>query len=282
MNHIDLHTHSNRSDGSLSPARLVEYAKQRGLSAMALTDHDTVSGVAEALEQGKITDIEIVPGIEFSARSGKETHILGFFIDHENGTLLKKLDELRETRITNAKEICKRLRGLGFEIYAEKIILKLKEGESIGRVHIANEMIDKGYVSSVSEAFEKYIGSGKPAYYTRPKSTDVELISVIRKAGGAAFLAHPYSTGKRGEELVEYISYLKENGLSGIECLYSEYTPEERAGLLKIAERLDLLVSGGTDFHGENKPELEIGIGHGDLEIEYGILEKIKNKTSRI
>ena len=278
MSCIDLHTHSNRSDGSLSPEELVAYASKKGLRALALTDHDTVSGVGEALKQGEISGIEVIPGIEFSVKSERETHILGYFIDHRSDVILSRLEKLRRSREIKTEKICENLRALGFDIRTEEILENIRDGESVGRVHIANEMIRKGYVSSVSEAFEKYIGKGKPAYYVDKKPEDTEIISIIKKAGGAAYLAHPYSVGKRKKELFAYISYLKDNGLSGIECYYSEYSAKDTDELLAIAAALDLGISGGSDFHGSNKPDIEIGSGKNNLSINYSVLEEMKKR----
>lgn len=273
--YIDLHTHSNKSDGSMTPSELVCHAKKSGLTAMSLTDHDSVDGVKEAMEAGAKYGIEVVPGIEMSAKSDTETHILGYYIDINNQNLLEKLEEARRTRIERNKITCENLRKLGFDI-TDGDAQNEAGGAVIGRAHYARAMVRKGYVGSVKEAFDKYLGSGKPCYSKRQNFSAQECISIINEAGGAAYAAHLHLMKKSDEELFEFLKELKASGLSGIEGYYTEYTPELQDKFMSYAKELDLSISGGSDFHAEMKPHISIGTGFGNMRIPYSVLEGIK------
>ena len=273
---IDLHTHSNKSDGSMTPSELVHHAKEKGLSAIALTDHDNVDGVLEAVEEGGKIGLEVIPGIELSARSKTETHILGYFVDVENKEFSEKLEEIKRIRITRNEDTEKRLRENGFDVSFDEA--KGFAGTGIvGRAHFAKVMVKKGYVESVKEAFEKYLSSGKPCYSDIQGFSPAECVKLIKSAGGVAFVAHLHLTKKTDEELTEFLKELKEAGLCGIEGYYSEYTPEMQEKYQNMAKELDLLISGGTDFHAAMKPHIEIGKGLGNLKIPYSVLQGIKN-----
>ena len=278
--YIDLHTHSNKSDGSMTPSELVRHAKESGLAAMSLTDHDSTDGVKEALAAGEKYGIEVVPGIEMSAKSDTETHILGYYIDINNQNLLEKLEEARKTRKLRNKITCEKLREFGFDITDEDAQNE-SGGAVIGRAHYARAMVRKGYVGSVKEAFDKYLGSGKPCYSKRQNFTAEECILIINDAGGAAFAAHLHLMRKSDEELFEYLKGLKKIGLCGIEGYYTEYTPEMQEKYMSFAKELDLCISGGTDFHAEMKPHIKIGTGLGNMKIPYCVLESIKKEVLR-
>lgn len=275
--YIDLHTHSNKSDGSMTPSELVCHAKKSGLAAISLTDHDSIDGVQEAMDAGEKYGIEVVPGIEMSAKSDTETHILGYYIDITNHNLLAKLELARQTRKLRNKITCEKLREFGFDITDEDA-QKEAGGAVIGRAHYARAMVRKGYVKSVKEAFDKYLGSGKPCFSKRQNFTAGECIDIIKGAGGAAFAAHLHLMRKSDDELFEYLKNLKKTGLCGIEGYYTEYTPEIQDKFMSFAKELDLCISGGTDFHADMKPHISIGTGLGNMKIPYSVLEGIKKQ----
>jgi len=277
---VDFHTHSTCSDGTLTPTELVEHAKKSGLSAFALTDHDSVDGIKEAQKRAVEIGLEFIPGIEFSAAENTETHIIGLFIDPENETLLKTIEKLKGSRRRRMEEVCSKLRALGFDITHEEA-LNLAGGNFVGRAHIAKLMVEKGYCQTVKECFDKYIGLGKPAYAEKNELSAVEAVKAIRAAGGLAYLAHLNQTGYDTEQLEKLLIQLKEAGLNGIEGYYPEYTPEHIAEYRALAEKLSLSLSGGSDFHGGMKPHISIGTGKGGLSIPYYVLENMKGIRRR-
>lgn len=277
---VDFHTHSTCSDGTMTPTELVDHAKENGLSAFALTDHDSVDGIKEAKMRADEIGIEFIPGIEFSAAESTETHIIGLFIDPENQTLLKTIEKLKGSRKRRMEEVCSKLRALGFHITHNEA-LALAGGNFVGRAHIAKLMVEKGYCGTVKECFEKYIGLGKPAYAEKNELSAVEAVESIRAAGGLAYLAHLNQTGYDSEQLEKLLIRLKEAGLNGIEGYYPEYTPQHIAEYRALAEKLSLSLSGGSDFHGSMKPHISIGTGKGDLVIPYYVLENMKGIFSR-
>ncbi len=277
---VDFHTHSTCSDGTLTPTQLVDHAKESGLSAFALTDHDSVDGIKEAQKRAEEIGIEFIPGIEFSAAENTETHIIGLFIDPENETLLKTIEKLKGSRKRRMEEICSKLRALGFHITHDEA-LEIAGGNFVGRAHIAKLMVEKGYCGTVKECFEKYIGLGKPAYADKNELSAVEAVKSIRAAGGLAYLAHLNQTGYDIEQLEKLLIQLKEAGLNGVEGYYPEYTSEHTAQYRALAEKLSFSLSGGSDFHGGMKPHISIGTGKGDLVIPYYVLENMKSIISR-
>ncbi|MBO5290265.1 MAG: HAD hydrolase-like protein [Clostridia bacterium] len=273
---VDFHTHSTCSDGTLTPKELVNHAKKSGLSAFALTDHDSVDGIKEAKEEAERTGIEFIPGIEFSAAENTETHIIGLFINPENETLLKTIEKLKGSRKRRMEEICFKLRNLGMDITHDEA-LEIAGGNFVGRAHIAKLMVEKGYCETIKECFEKYIGLGKPAYAEKNELSAVEAVKAIRAAGGLAFLAHLNQTGYSLEQLEELLLKLKSAGLNGIEGYYPEYTAEQISDYRALAEKLSLCFSGGSDYHAAMKPHIQIGVGTGDLYIPYFVLQNMKN-----
>lgn len=278
---VDFHTHSTCSDGTMTPTELVLHAEKNGLSAFALTDHDSVDGIKEALEAAKERNIEFIPGIEFSAADDTETHIIGLFIDPENETLLKTIQKLKNSRRRRMEDICHKLSALGFQITHEEA-LELAGGSFVGRAHIAKLMVNKGYCETVRECFDKYIGLGKPAYSEKNELTAEEAVIAIKAAGGLAFLAHLHQTGYNVSQLEELLSQLKAVGLTGIEGYYSEYTIEHIADYRSLALKLKLAFSGGSDFHADMKPHIAIGTGKGDLSIPYYVFENLKNIKNNV
>ena len=275
MDYIDLHTHSHFSDGSMTPTDLVALASESGLKAIALTDHDTFDGVGEALEAGKKYGVEVIPGIEFSAVSTGETHILGFCIDITNKEINDAVNKAKELRLINNQRTAEALQKLGFDITVEDA-KKLSPIGNMGRAHFAKVMVQKGYVSSVKEAFDLYLQKGKPAFNSLRLLEPEEAIRLIHGAGGKAFLAHLHLTKFKDEELENYVIRLKNAGLDGIEGYYTEYDDAMEKEYQSLAEKHNLILSGGTDFHGANKPHIKIGVGYGNLKIPYELLEKIK------
>lgn len=280
MKYIDLHTHSVCSDGSMTPAEVVRAARDAGLSAIALSDHDTTDGVAEAMAEGDRLGIEVIPAIELSAASETETHILGYYIDPDSPALREKIDHIRRVRIRREEEICERLTALGMPVTIEEV-REIAGGEVVCRIHIARAMMAHGYVASVREAFAEYLSSGKPAYSPTQALTDTEAVRLIKQAGGLAFVAHLNQTRRSPDSLRQFLSRLKDSGLDGVEGYYTEYTPEMQRDYQALASELGLMLSGGSDFHGANKPHIAIGRGTGDLRVPYEVLEKMKSAFGR-
>lgn len=247
----DLHTHTTASDGTERPAANVQMAFDAGLGAIAITDHDTVSGVAEALSAGRELGIEVVPGVEISTvANGQDIHVLGYYIDINNEQFLHRLASLRDTRDTRNNMIIDRLQQLGLDITMAEVLREVEniksKGDTVGRPHIAAVLLSKGYVSSISEAFDRYLGTGAAAYANPPRIEPATAIGWIQEAGGKAVLAHPGIY--HDDALVEAIIH---QGLDGIEVYHSDHTPEEEAKYLSLAQRSGLLITAGSDFHGE-------------------------------
>lgn len=274
---IDLHTHSTASDGTLTPAELVAYARAKGVKAIALTDHDTVSGISAATAAAsRLGGIEVIPGIELSARSKGETHILGYFIDSTNPALLGALEEIGRVRVQRGFETAERLTAAGMPVTVGEA-LEFSGGGAIARVHFAKLLVKKGYSDSVADAMRDWLSPGKPGHSATQAITAEQAVELIRAAGGDAYMAHLHTAGMEGSELFDFVKRLKSAGLTGIECMYSEYTPLQKREYAALADSLGLKRSGGTDFHGKNKPQIEIGTGLGDMKIEYETLELMRN-----
>lgn len=273
---IDLHTHSTCSDGTLTPDKLVKKAAEIGLAAVALTDHDTIAGLPEAMAAGQKYGIEVITGIEFSVTSDTELHMLGLNFSLDCPAINAVIDKVMvENRIIRNREVLKRLSEIGIDITEEEVNCEATS-PIIGRSQIARVMLRKGYVSSVREAFDRYLAFGKPAFVPRKSLTPEKAISVIHESGGKAFLAHLNQTNKTDEELDTLLTELKAMGLDGIEGYYTEYDEDMSRRYRKMAADLGLLLSGGSDFHGDNKVNYNLGTGHGNLRIPYSLLESLK------
>lgn len=279
--YIDLHTHSLKSDGSMTPTEVVEAAKAAGLAAIALSDHDTVDGLEEAMAAGEKLGVEVVPAIEFSVISKTETHILGYFIDYKNPELLQMLKEIVDLRIERNYVTTEKLNDLGFDITIEEV-RALAPNNFVGRAHFARVLMDKGYTSSVKEGFDKYMSVGKYAYCEKQRLSAAEAVELIAKCGGISFLAHPHLTKLPDDELKAFLIELKGYGLSGLEGYYTDYTPEMEIKYRSLAEELGMIYSGGTDFHAKMKPHISIGTGLGNMKIPYSVLETIKSKKKEL
>lgn len=275
--YIDLHIHTNASDGSMSPTEVVRYAASKGLAAIAITDHDTIEGVEQALSEGIYSGIEVVPGIEISVEFEIELHILGYYIDIDSNELLHTLKRLNDFRYQRNPQIINILNDMGFDITMEEVIAKA-QGSVVGRPHIAGVMVEKGYVGSIDEAFEKFLGRGRPAFVKKRRLTPLEGIELIHKAGGLAVLAHPIYLERENIALEVLLKKFIEYGLDGIEAYYPEYTEATQQKYLSLAQKYRLFVTGGSDFHGDNKPEIELGRGHGNLQVPYCVLKKLKGR----
>ncbi|WP_308634498.1 PHP domain-containing protein [Paenibacillus silvisoli] len=247
----DLHTHTTASDGMQRPADNVAMAKARGLAALAITDHDTVDGIAEALEAGERLGITVVPGVEISTvANGRDIHILGYYINWNSVAWQTKLKSLAGTRDQRNVMILERLRELGLPVTMEEVLeaarAQGKDSGSLGRPHIAAVLIAKGFVGSMQEAFDRYLGEGGSAYANPPRLHPFEALAWIKEAGGTSVIAHPGLYGS--DELVEEIIA---RGAEGIEAHHPDHSPEDEARYLRMAERHGLIVTGGSDFHGE-------------------------------
>ncbi len=278
MKTIDLHTHSTASDGTYSPSELIDYAHEKGLSAIALTDHDTVDGLSEAIERGeKYPELEVIPGIEYSTvRNGKDVHIVGLYIDYESEDYKKSLQKFIDSRTERNKKICKKLTDAGMPITYEELVEE-NPGAVITRAHFGRLLLKKGYTTSVKEAFDRYIGDHCPCYVPREKITPQMAIEQILKAKGIPVLAHPVLYGLGKDAMDQLFSEVTDAGVMGVEAIYGTYTPQDERDIKALAEKYHLLISGGSDFHGENKPHIDLGVGTGRMVVPYECLEKIKN-----
>lgn len=276
MSRIDLHLHTTHSDGSLSPTEVVRLAHKAKVTTLAITDHDIVSGIPEAIEAGTELGIDVIPGVEISSRLGNsELHILGYCVNWQDPELNQRLATLRTSRHSRNPQIIERLRALGLDVTYEEV-RALAGTDSVGRPHIARLLMDKHYVTSAKDAFDRYLAEGRPAYVARELPQPSEAIAWIKAAGGVAVLAHPTWATAAGEELAALLATLKAEGLGGIEVHYSTHTKRQTTKYLDLAKRLDLLVTGGSDFHGITKPDIEVGIGRGGLKVSEKLLEPLK------
>lgn len=256
MGEADMHIHTTASDGVSSPARIVELAVEAGLQAVAVTDHDTIGGVREAAEAGLRHGITVVPGVEISTRmAGRDIHMLGYYIDIEDRQLLKRLDYLRSARERRNQQIIEKLHACGIDITITEVwnTVHKEPGKdlTIGRPHIAEVLVRKGAVRTISEAFDRYLGEGAVAYVSPKRITPQDAVQWIREAGGSAVIAHPGLYGD--DELVEEII---RSGVDGIEAYHSDHTPEQEKRYAQLAERYGILATAGSDYHGERMGEM--------------------------
>ena len=252
---IDLHVHTNASDGKLAPAELVALAASRGVGLLAIADHDTVSGITPALAAARQHHgLQIIPAIELSSYApGNEVHVLGYFIRHDNPELAEELQVLQNSRGERARAIVDKLQGLGLDISLTRVQEIAGEG-SIGRPHIAQALMEKGYVSDFREVFDKYLGHGGPAYVERHKLTPAQAVGLVLRCGGIPVLAHPTTLN-----LDELLPGLLSAGLMGLEVYYKDFSPETRQNLANLAKRHHLIATGGTDYHGIESTEVMLG-----------------------
>ena len=282
MKRIDLHTHSLCSDGAQTPADVVRTAKDAGLSAIALSDHDCITGVQEAIDTGKALGVEVIPAVELSAQSDTELHILGYFVDIHNKKLQDTMAYALQVRDERQEETCRKLNEQGFAITMEEARAEAHGNPVLCRAHFAQIMVRKGYAESVKDAFNRYLSVGCYAYSNRQALTGPEAVSLIREAGGIAVAAHLHLIKKPDEELRQYLKELIPYGLDGVEGYYTDYTPDMEQRYQAMAKELGLVISGGTDYHGANKPHIAIGKGRGNLDIPYSVLEGLRKRHEEI
>ncbi len=278
MDTIDLHTHSTFSDGTFTPSQLVKYAEEKGLKAFALTDHDTTEGVKEA--KSIETNVEVISGVEISTRyDKKEIHIVGLYVNENDADLNKQLKYYREKRVTRNFEILEKLNSLGVNITIDDV----KEsctGDVISRAHIAKALVSKGFVGSYTEAFDRYLGDNKCAYVPRETLNYEESMELITKAGGVPVLAHPLLYKMSDTNLENMMVKLRQKGLKAVEVYYSTHSNSDTQHIMAMANRVGLIYSGGSDFHGATKPKIDMGTGMGKLAVPYEILEKIRGERN--
>jgi len=276
---VDLHTHSNRSDGTETPSAVIDLAADAHLSAVALTDHDVLEGLPEARERAWDRGIRLVPGVELSVEwaSGR-MHMLAYWI--EGGPLADRLEWLRGGRDRRNTEIILALQAEGYDITEEEVRAEAT-GSSIGRPHIATVLMNKGIVDSVAEAFDRFLGTGRSAYRERPRLQAAEAVDLAHRSGGVAAVAHPHTVADDAAGFSAAFEAFAEMGIDGVECYYVEYARDRRSRLLTIARSVGLIPTGGSDFHGSRKPGISVGSGKGDLVVPDMALEELDAARAR-
>lgn len=277
---IDLHTHSTASDGSLTPTELIHAAKRVDLEIISLTDHDTTGGLSEAATAATTAGVEFIPGCELSVVSPNgNMHILGYWIPIGPSELSDTLRFLRDRRHERNHLIMAKLKALGMDISYDDV-LAVSGGDAVGRPHIAQVMHAKGFVQHVSDAFKDYLGSEGKAYVPKEKLGPRQAIELLKSVGATVVLAHPFLLGLEGADLRGVLKQLKAYGLDGIEAYYTLHRPDQTLQYLKMAQDLDLLVTGGSDFHGAIKPDVQLGIGFGNLFMPASLVTAMKERRA--
>ncbi len=275
---IDLHTHSTVSDGSDPPGRIPELAVEAGCSAVALTDHDRLDGVDEARARADELGVRLVPGCEIScAFPSGSMHMLVYFLEPGDGPLQDKLAELQEVRDNRNRTMAERLAQIGLPVSYEEM-QEEAGGSGAGRPHAAAVLVRKGVVGSVKEAFDRWLAAGRPGYVERTRLEPADAIAMASESGSVTSVAHPLSLNLADDELEGAMRDLAQLGLAGMECVYGRYSPEERERLAAIARRCDLVVTGGSDHHGTYKPDLQVGVGQGDLDVPDQALKELEDR----
>ena len=274
---VDLHIHTTASDGTLTPRQAVQLARSLGLAAIAITDHDTTAGLAEAMDAGAELGVEVVPGLELSTEfRGGGVHILGYFIDPDASALRGALDRFVRARQARNEQIVAALAADGFDISMDELRTAWPD-TVLGRPHIAELLVRRGYAAAIDEAFDRWLGRGRPYYRPRWRMPLAEAVTVIRASGGLASVAHPLQYGFPPDALEAFLYTAKDAGCGALEAYYSKYSPAQQAALRETAARLGLVVSGGSDFHGARKPEVKMGTGiHGSLRAPYELLDGLR------
>ena len=274
---IDLHTHSTVSDGTDAPGRIPELAAAVGCTAVALTDHDRLDGLAEAAASAAGAGVELVPGCEIScAVAVGGMHLLVYFVEDGSGPLQDELERLQRVRDERNRRLVDRLAGeLGLPISLEEVEAEAG-GKGVGRPHVAAVLMRKGVVGSVDEAFDRYLARGRPGYVEKERLAPADALGLARASGGVPVLAHPFSLASEPAALERDVAELAAMGLAGLEAVYGRYAPEERDGLRAMAGRHGLVATGGSDYHGAYKPDLRVGVGLGDLEVPDTALEELR------
>lgn len=272
---VDLHVHSTASDGSETPTRLVEMAVALRLSALALTDHDTLQGWTEAETAAQDTSLRLIPGTELSLEHEGGMHLVVLWLRPGKGPLQDRLASLQRGRMERNTRILEALAGAGIDVTDEEVAAQ-SGGGSVGRPHIAAVMMRKGYVPDIGTAFELWLGRGRPGYVSRPRLNPEEAIGMARESGAVPILGHPHTLGiSRAEDMARVLRELRGHGLVGLEAIYSSYHRHEREGYTDLARRFGLVPTGGSDYHGSYKPGLEVGLGYGDLYVPDSVVDEL-------
>ncbi len=278
----DMHIHSNCSDGSCSPEELISIAEASGIKAIALCDHNTISGVERFVQSASSSSVIAVPGVEVTTGyNGHELHILGLFLKKESHTTLTEyLSQINQRKETNNRELAQRLINGGFDIDYEEI--KCNAGDAIpNRVHFAKALLNKGYVSSISEAFDTVLAEGSGYFFPAEKLNSIDVIGFLSSIGAVPVLAHPFLELST-EELHEFLPKAKKCGLMAIEAIYPLFSKEESETAINAAKEFNILISGGSDFHGTNKPDIKMGVGKNNISIPFSIYEELKKASVAI
>ncbi|HPF29773.1 MAG TPA: PHP domain-containing protein [Lachnospiraceae bacterium] len=282
MKTVDLHVHSTKSDGSYTPCELVDYAIEKGLAAFALTDHDTTDGLDEAIAYAKGKPIEVIPGIEFSTEyQGRDIHIVGLYIDHHCKTFLEQITVFQYSRVNRNIKMCNNLAEAGIDITYDKLIKEFPDSV-ITRSHYAKYLLAHGYIRNLKEAFDRYIGDRCKYFVPREKITPAQAVRLILDCNGIPVLAHPVLYHMSNANLEQMVCELKAAGFIGIEAVYSTYAPAEEREMKRLAARHSLCISGGSDFHGNAKPGLDLATGYGKLFIPEEILTHLMERKAYV
>lgn len=280
---IDLQAHTTESDGTSTPSQVIADAAELGLAAIAVTDHDTIAGLPEAIDAAKEHDIEFIPGVELSVEDDiGRFHLLGYLFDPSDSRLAETLVQLRRSRAQRNDQIMQRALELNLPITWEDVREQAGEdAEVIARPHIAAALLKRGVVASRQEAFDVYLTPGKPLYFPKMGLTPTQAAEMLHAAGGVAVIAHPgLSKWAEPARLAERLAGLKDSGLDGVEAYYSQHTPEQTAAYLAIARDLDMLVTGGSDFHGDPKPHVRLGVIYEGGPAPLSILAPLKDRAA--
>ncbi len=277
MKFVDLHVHSNASDGTFTPSEVVALAVEKDLAAIALTDHDTIDGLSEAQAAAAGLPIEIIPGIELSCvYQGEEIHILGIYVDPTDRVFISETDALKEIRKKRNEEMIRRFQNAGISITLDEVMAGNPD-TVITRAHFARVLLEKGYVKNMDQAFKKYLNYSGPYCPRKEKITPEHAMKILTDCNASPVLAHPYQYHLGDKKTEELVCYLKDLGLQGLEVYHSSNNQYESGKLRKLARKYDLFPTGGSDFHGSNKPDISLGVGRGGLRITALLLDDIKS-----
>jgi predicted metal-dependent phosphoesterase TrpH len=276
---IDLHTHSDVSDGSDSPEEVVALAVKAGLSAVALTDHDRQDGVEPARRAAAEAGVELVPGVEISCHHQGTMHLLVYFLEPGEGPLQEELGRLQLARATRNERLLARLAELGLPVSTDELVAE-SGGKGAGRPHVAAILVRKGLASSVQDAFDRYLAKGAPAYLEKERLEPLAAIDLALESGALPVLAHPLSLQLSPSRMAGAVEELADAGLAGLEAIYGRYDLEERSSLAVMAARAGLAITGGSDHHGKYKPDLTVGTGRGDLHVPDGALSALRERLA--
>lgn len=278
---VDLHLHSNFSDGSATPSEIVELAVATGLMGIALTDHDILEGIPEARAAAEANDLEFIAGVEMSVDwQGSAMHLLVYFLEDEEGPLQNKLVAVREGRASRNIQIISALQANGIDITMAEVASVAGEG-SMGRPHFAKVLVDKGVVTTMSEAFNNWLGTGQPGYVARTRLDAFEAVELARQSGAVPVIAHPHTLGLDATDYAHAFRELTDAGLGGIEAYYTDYSQDLREHVAQICTDLGIAATGGSDFHGTYKPDIKVGIGLGDLSVSDLAFQHLLEQASR-